>query len=389
MSRQKIIILGATGSIGLSTVDLISKNPERYDVVCVVANRNARGLAKAAQRVQARHAILSDETELATLADLLKGSGIAVSGGRQAVLDQCAEPVDLVVSGMVGAAGLEPNLAAIGAGSDLALANKESLVCAGKLVLDAVNRNNVRLLPVDSEHNAVFQVFERGNADHIEKVIITASGGPFRHASKERMRAATPADALKHPNWEMGARITIDSATMMNKAFEVIETLHLFPVKPSQIEVVVHPQSIVHGMVQYSDGSLLAQMGPADMRVPIAHCLGHPERLTVDTQRLDLATLGQLTFEAPDAQRFPSMRLVWNVLEKGDGAGAAFNAADEMAVSAFLNERIGFLDIVSVVEDVLGQMEARDLLSQPSSIAEVLHIDGEARRMASDIISTI
>ncbi|MDD7908581.1 1-deoxy-D-xylulose-5-phosphate reductoisomerase [Pseudovibrio exalbescens] len=389
MSRQKIAVLGATGSIGQSTLDLISRNPESYEVGLLVANSNAQALADAALAVNAQHVVINDESKFAELKARLDGSGIGVAAGRQAVLDWCREPFDMLVSAMVGAAGLEPTYSAINAGSNVALANKESLVCAGRLVRGAVQKAGTALLPVDSEHNAIFQVFEHDNADQIEKIIVTASGGPFRTASFETMKKAGPAEALRHPNWEMGSRITIDSATMMNKAFEVIESLHLFPVETRQIEVLVHPQSLVHGMVQYSDGSLLAQMGPADMRVPIAHCLAYPKRMPVEGQRLDLATIGQLTFERPDSERFPSMRLVWDVIEQGDGAGTAFNGADEVAVAAFLKEEIGFLDIVGVVEDTLVRLNGQGLLAQPSTLADVLHIDGEARRVAREFIEAL
>ncbi|MES0881877.1 1-deoxy-D-xylulose-5-phosphate reductoisomerase [Roseibium sp. SCP14] len=384
----RIIVLGATGSIGQSLADLIERNPEKFDVVALVANQNAAALAEMALRLNASAAVLASPDKHRELEERLHSSSIKVSSGDAAVMEAVEQEADLVVGAIVGAAGLKPTMAAIKPGRRIALANKECLVCAGDLFMERIRQTGAELLPMDSEHNAIFQVFEADQAHQIEKVILTASGGPFRTFSVEEMENVTPQQALKHPNWEMGSRITIDSATMMNKGFEVIEASHLFPVEHHQLEVLVHPQSTIHGLVQYKDGSLLAQMGSPDMRTPIAHCLSFPERMEVPVKRLNLAELGTLTFEAPDLKRFPALRLALEAMKSGDRASAALNAADEVAVEAFLRGRIGFLDISAAIEAVLENLTSSGSLSSFTDVEEVLDLDSEARRKASEWINS-
>jgi 1-deoxy-D-xylulose-5-phosphate reductoisomerase len=385
-AKTRITVLGATGSIGQSLADLIERNPERYEVVALVSNRNAAGLADMAKTLKAGSAILADEACYPELKDRLSGTGIKTGAGEAAVLDAVDQDTDIVVGAIVGAAGLKPTMAAIRSGRRIALANKECLVCAGDLFMEKIRATGAELLPVDSEHNAVFQVFETDKADMVEKVILTASGGPFRTLSKADMKRVTPQQALKHPNWDMGARITIDSATMMNKGFEVIEASHLFPVSHDQLGVLVHPQSTVHGLVQYKDGSLLAQLGSPDMRTPIAHCLAFPRRMNVPVKRLDLAELGTLTFEAVDLDRFPALHLALEAMRAGGMAPAALNAADEIAVEAFLTGRIGFMDIPAAIETVLEAMGAGGRLREAVDVEDVLALDAEARQKTAEWI---
>ena len=301
----RIVVLGATGSIGLATLDLIGRAPGRFEVVGLAANRNAAALAELARKHKAPRAVVADPTAGAALADALAGSGIETAAGEAAVVDLAGAPADIVMAAISGAAGLAPTVAAIRTGTRVAIANKECLVTAGTLVMDEARQAGATILPVDSEHNAIFQVFEDHAASAVEEVILTASGGPFRTWSKEQMAAAGPEQALKHPNWSMGAKITIDSATMMNKGLELIEAFHLFPIDHDQLSVVVHPQSIIHGMVRYSDGSCLAQLGMPDMRTPIANCLNWPSRAAAPVERLDLARIGSLTWSASRAWRSP------------------------------------------------------------------------------------
>jgi 1-deoxy-D-xylulose-5-phosphate reductoisomerase len=387
-AKTRITVLGATGSIGQSLADLIQRNPDSYEVVALVANRNAAGLADMAKALKTGSAILAEETCYPELKERLAGSGIATGAGEAAVLEAVTQDTDIVVGAIVGAAGLKPTMAAIRPGRRIALANKECLVCAGDLFMAKIRATGAELLPVDSEHNAIFQVFETDKADMVEKVILTASGGPFRSVSKADMARVTPQQALKHPNWDMGARITIDSATMMNKGFEVIEASHLFPVAHDQLGVLVHPQSTVHGLVQYKDGSLLAQLGSPDMRTPIAHCLAFPRRMNVPVKRLDLAELGTLTFEAPDLDRFPALRLALESMRAGGIAPAVLNAADEVAVDAFLKGRIGFMDIPAAIEEVLDAMGAGGKLTDAAGVEDVLAIDAEARQKTGEWIRT-
>ncbi|CTQ54800.1 1-deoxy-D-xylulose 5-phosphate reductoisomerase [Roseibium album] len=384
----RIIVLGATGSVGKSLADLIERNPDQFDVVALVANQNAAALASMARSLGAKSAVLADAGRLNELRDLLQGTGIEASAGEAAVLETVEREAELVVGAIVGAAGLKPTMAAIKPGRRIALANKECLVCAGDLFMAKIRETGAELLPVDSEHNAIFQVFENDQVDQIEKVILTASGGPFRTFSKLEMATVTPEQALKHPNWDMGARITIDSATMMNKGFEVIEAFHLFPVRHDQLDVLVHPQSAVHGLVQYKDGSLLAQLGSPDMRTPISHCLAFPRRMEVPVKRLNLAELGTLTFEAPDLDRFPALRLALESLKSAGAAPVALNAADEIAVESFLSGKIGFQAIPAAIETILEALDGEGRLGASTSIADVLALDLETRQKTAEWVNT-
>lgn len=381
---RRVTILGSTGSVGTSTMALLeAAAPGEFAVEALVAGRDAEGLAAQARRVGAKLAVVADPAAHDRLKAALAGTGIECAAGEAAVVEAAARPVDWTMSAIVGAAGLRPTLAALSHGGTVALANKESLVCAGPIVLEAARQHGALLLPVDSEHNAIFQALDVRNARQIEKIIITASGGPFRTADLATMRAATPEMAIRHPVWNMGAKISIDSATMMNKGLELIEAERLFPVEESQLEVLVHPQSTVHGLVQYADGSLLAQLGTPDMRTPISHALAWPDRMAVQLARLDLAKLGSLTFEAPDPVRFPALRLAREALRAGAGAPCILNAANEVAVALFLARQLGFLDIAAVVEESLQRLGAPAV----GGLDDVLALDAaaraEARRLAS------
>ena len=380
MNPRSVTILGSTGSVGRSTVALLdAAAPGEFIVTALVAGKDAPGLAAQARRLRPQIAVLADEAAAPALAEALAGSGIPFACGREAVLAAAAMPADWTMAAIVGAAGLEPTLAALSRGGTLALANKESLVCAGHLVTAAAEASGARLLTVDSEHNAIFQALDSRDPAVIEKLIITASGGPFRLASREDMARATPEQAVRHPVWSMGAKISVDSATMMNKGLELIEAARIFPVPESRIEILVHPQSTVHGLVQYADGSVLAQLGTPDMRTPIAHALAFPRRMKVDVPRLDLAALAKLEFYAPDPQRFPALRLAREALQAGAGATTILNAANEVAVELFLGRRLGFLDIAAVVEEsllALGNPAIPDL-------SAVLALDAAARQDAA------
>lgn len=382
MAMKTISILGSTGSVGTQTLDLILAEPGRYRVRALVAGRNVALLAAQARACRPEIAVIHDLSALDALEAALAGSGIAVAAGPEAVREAAALEADWTMAAIIGMAGLHPTLAAIRRGGAIAFANKEVLVSAGDIMMDAVAAAGALLLPVDSEHNAIFQCWEAANARSVERIILTASGGPFRETSREAMGAITPEAALKHPVWSMGAKITIDSATMMNKALEVIEAARLFRLPSGAVEVLVHPQSVVHGIVCYSDGSMLAQLGAPDMHIPIAHALGWPERLATTAKRLDLAALARMDFIAPDAERFPALRLAREVLEAGGGAPAIMNAANEMAVAAFLARRIGFLDIVATVEAVLDSMGP---LPAPDLDA-IIAIDAAARQAADALI---
>lgn len=376
---RRITVLGSTGSVGKSTVALLeAAAPGEFAVEALVAGRDARALAEQARRLRPAIAVLADETCLPALREALAGSGIACAAGEAAVLEAASRPADWTMAAVVGAAGLHPTLAALRRGGTLALANKESLVCAGAIVMRAAREAGALLLPVDSEHNAIFQALDARQPSVPEKIILTASGGPFRQASLAEMAAATPEAAVRHPVWSMGAKISIDSATMFNKGLEVIEAAHLFPVPHERIEVLVHPQSAVHGLVQYADGSLIAQLGTPDMRTPIAHALSWPGRRHVDVGRLDLAALGRLEFFPPDPERFPALRLVREALSAGGGAPTILNAANEVAVARFLGRRLSFLGIARVVEAVMGRLGAPAI----PDLEAVLALDGEARRAA-------
>ena len=376
---RSVTILGSTGSVGRNTIDLLQRNKAAFAVEALTANRNANLLAEQARALRARFAAIGDPDHYRTLRDALAGSGIETGCGPEALIEAAKRPADWVMAGIVGAAGLAPTLAAIRRGVTVAFANKEVLVCAGALVMDEVARYGATLLPVDSEHNAIWQCFDRNRAETIDRIILTASGGPFRERTLEDMRWVTPAEAVAHPNWSMGAKISVDSATMMNKGLELIEAHHLFQLPPDRVDIVVHAQSIVHGAVVYRDGSVLAQLGSPDMRTPIAYALAWPDRITAPTKRLDLAAVGSLTFEPPDEQRFPALRVAREALARGGGAPTVLNAANETAVHAFLEGRIGFLDIVDTVERTLAAVPADNL----ESLADVHRYDQVARDVAA------
>ncbi len=388
-AARSITILGATGSVGLSTVDLIKRNPDKYRVEAVASGRNAAALAEVARAVGARLAVIADPSALAALKDALAGTDIEVAAGEAALLEAAQRPADWTMAAISGAVGLKPTLAAIERGATVALANKECLVCAGALFMRAAAKTGATVLPVDSEHNAVFQALGAGNRADVKKVILTASGGPFRTWSAQAIRAATLEQALRHPNWSMGPKITVDSATMMNKGLELVEAHHLFSLPPQELEVVVHPQSVIHGMVEFRDGSVVAQLGSPDMRIPIAHCLAWPRRIDGPAARLDLAKVRELTFEAPDLERFPALALAWRALEAGGGATTVLNAANEVAVGEFIAGRIGFAAIAALVEVTLEAADSRELLAEPAEIDAALGIDHVTRSLARDLLPEI
>lgn len=380
--RRGITILGSTGSIGCNTVELVEARPDLYRVEALTANSRVDILADQARRLKPRLAVVADESAYGALRDALAGTGIAVAAGAGAVVEAAQLPAEWVMASIVGAAGLAPTLAAVRRGAVIGLANKECLVCAGALMTAEVTACGATLLPVDSEHSAIFQVLDATQPDAVEKIVLTASGGPFRNRTQAEMAGMTPEQAVAHPNWSMGAKISVDSATMMNKGLELIEAHHLFAMPEERIDIVVHPQSVIHSMVSYVDGSVLAQLGSPDMRTPIAYALGWPKRIHAPAPRLDLAAIGQLTFEAPDAQRFPALRLARHALQSGGSAPTVLNAANEVAVQAFLSRRIGFLDIARVVEQTLDAVDP----APPSSIDDVLAQDERARGCARSII---
>ena len=379
---RRVTILGSTGSIGCNTIDLIARHPGAFKVEALTAQRNVDRLAEQARAVGARQAVIGDPALYGALKEALTGTETAAAAGAQALVEAAAAPTDFVMAGIVGAAGLRPTLAAAAQGAIIGLANKECLVCAGTLMLAEVERGGATLLPVDSEHNAIFQVFDFERSEGVEKIVLTASGGPFREASMETMAQATPEQAVAHPNWDMGAKISVDSATMMNKGLETIEAFYLFPVDAEKIEVLVHPQSVIHSMVAYADGSVLAQLGTPDMRTPIAYTLAWPARMAAPSPRLDLAALGRLTFEPPDPVRFPALRLAREALTQGGSAPIVLNAANEIAVSSFLERRIGFLEIARTVERCLEQTNHCAV----AGLDDVYEIDGAARERASRLL---
>ena len=382
---RRISILGATGSVGTSTLDLVERHPDRFEVVALTAATNAIALADAARRTGAKFAVIVDEAKLPELREALAGTGCRAATGHDALIEAAAGDAEWVMAAIVGCAGLEPVMAAVEAGRTIALANKEALVTAGSLMIDAAKRTGATILPVDSEHNAIFQCLAGNNADGVAKLILTASGGPFRSWSKADMDVARPEQALKHPNWSMGAKISIDSATMMNKGLELIEAHHLFGLPSARIDILVHPQSVIHSMVEYVDGSTIAQLGSPDMRIPIAHCLAWPERIETRAEPLDLIKVASLTFEAPDETRFPSLRLARAALESGKGEAIVLNAANELAVAAFLDRRIAFGDIARIVEQAIDETEA----AAPQSIAEVIAIDQSVRAYVGQAMSRV
>ena len=385
--QRRVSVLGATGSVGVNTLELIARNSAEYEVVALTAHRNADKLAQLAIAHNAKLAVIGDPAHYATLKALLSGTGIEVAAGLDALIEAAEQPVDWIMAAIIGAAGLRPTLAAVRTKACVALANKECLVSAGSLFMRAVAESGCTLLPVDSEHSAAFQVLDQLANDKIERIVLTASGGPFRTWTRGQIETAGPEAALKHPNYAMGARITIDSATLMNKGLELIEAYHLFGVRADQLGVVVHPQQIVHAMVEYADGSVLAQMGSPDMRTPIAYSLAWPRRMYAPTERLDLTRIASLTFEAPDLERFPALGLAQHALRRGGGACTILNAADEIAVEAFLQRRISFYGIARVVEATLSAAEARGLLAEPADLEEVLKMDVTGRELARALLA--
>lgn len=376
---RSVTVLGCTGSVGCNTIDMIERNPGAYRVEALTAHGNIDLLIAQAKRLKPRFVVTGKAENYDALKAGLAGTGIEVAAGRAAVIEAAQRPAEWVMASIVGAAGLEPTLAAVRRGALIGLANKETLVCAGSLMMKEVAKHKATMLPVDSEHSAIFQVFDFNRIDAIEKIILTASGGPFRTKTVEEMSAMTPAQAVAHPNWSMGAKISVDSASMMNKGLELIEAYHLFGLPEDQIEILVHPQSVIHSMVAYRDGSVLAQLGTPDMRTPIAFALGWPNRIEAPSARLDFAKVAQFTFEAPDPVRFPALRLARAALKAGGRAPTILNAANEIAVAAFLEGGIRFTDIAAVVEAVLEKMPAGSL----ASIDDVLETDGEARVAAT------
>ncbi len=383
---RHVTILGSTGSVGQSTVDLIARDPESYCVEALVAGNSVEALAEQARRLRAKMAVVANPQRYRALKDALIGTSIEAAAGPEAVTEAASRPAEWVMAAIVGFAGLAPTLCAARRGAMVALANKEALVCAGRLLTDAVRESGGVVLPVDSEHNAIFQVFDASQRAAVDRLILTASGGPFRNWSLADMAEATPEQALAHPNWDMGAKISIDSATMMNKGLELIEAYLLFGLPSEQIEIVVHPQSVIHSMVSYRDGSVLAQLGTPDMRVPISHALGWPSRIDGPAERLDFANLSPLTFEQPDSGRFPSLRLAREALVLGGFAPTVLNAANEVAVAAFLARRIGFLDIARIVEDVLAAVGA--LPGPVTSLEQVHAAEREARSRAEEAVKS-
>ncbi len=377
---RSVTILGATGSVGSSTLDLVERAPDRFRVKALTANCDVTRLADAAIRTRAELAVVADEACLPHLRAALQGTGIEAAGGARAVCDAAALGADVTMGAIVGCAGLASTIAAIEQGGTVILANKEPLVSAGDLVTAAARTHGATILPADSEHNAIYQCFDFARPERVRRIVLTASGGPFRDWSLDDMARVTPAQAVAHPNWSMGAKISVDSATMMNKGLELIEAARLFPVDPSRIEIVVHRQSVIHSMVDYVDGSMLAQLGPSDMRVPIAHCLAWPDRMATPMEPLDLVKLGRLDFEAPDPIRFRALALARGALEAGGASPAILNAANEVAVAAFLAGRIGFLEIAAIVDDTLQRYDP----AAPETIDAVLAIYAEARRHAGE-----
>lgn len=386
---RRVSILGSTGSVGTSTLDLFEQSGAELEVVALTAGRNLDLLVTQALKWRPQVAVLEDSSQLDHLRDRLAGTGIEVAAGAAAVVEAARRDAQWVMSSIVGFAGLAPTLAAVETGAVIALANKESLVCAGPGLLRKAKLAGGVIIPVDSEHSAIFQVFDPHAADQVTRLILTASGGPFRTWSRDQMAAATPEQAIAHPNWDMGVKISIDSATMMNKALETIEAAYLFGMPPERLDVLVHPQSIIHSLVEYADGSTLAQLGPPDMRTPIACALAWPERMSWPAPKLDLAGIGQLTFEQPDFSRFPALKLARDALKAGGSAPAVMNAANEAAVAAFLDRRIGFLDIAGTVEETLDRLSGEGFNGEAKgdALEAAMHTDALARRTAAEVIS--
>lgn len=382
--RKTVTVLGSTGSVGGNTLDLIGRSPAKYRVVALTARRDVEGLSDQIRRFKPDFAVIADASLYGALKDRVGDSGTELAAGPDAVIEAGRRDADWVMAAIVGAAGLAPTMAAVERGAAVALANKECLVCAGDLMMQAAEQAGAKILPTDSEHNAIFQVLEERNRDGIEKIILTASGGPFRDWTTDAMAAVTPSQAVAHPNWDMGAKISVDSATMMNKGLEIIEAHHLFAMPEDRIDVVVHPQSIIHSMVQYADGSVLAQMGSPDMRVPIAHTLGWPDRIHAPAKRLDFSDIATLTFEAPNETRFPALRLARDALTAGGNAPPLLNAANEVAVARFLEGQIGFLDIAALVDRVLSAVPPAAV----SCLEDAVAVDAEGRARALECLNS-
>ena len=394
MIRRRVTVLGSTGSVGSSTLDLMARVEETgtgaFEVEALTGGANIARLVEQARQWKPRIAVTADPARLNELRDALAGTGVEAAAGDEAVVEAAARPADWIMASIVGSAGLRSAWAAAANGGVLALANKESLVCCGPALMQRVRAAGGRLIPVDSEHSAIFQVFPADAPHQVEKLTLTASGGPFRQTSLERMRAVTPREAVAHPNWSMGAKISVDSATMANKGLEMIEAAYLFGMPAERIDVVVHPESIIHSLVEYVDGSTLAQMGPPDMRTPIACALAWPERIAWPAPKLDLAALGKLTFEAPDETRFPALSLARQALTEGGAAPAIFNAANEVAAWAFLDGRLGFLNIAAVVAETLDRSTREGLaFGSGDACASALSVDAQARRIAEGVVSTL
>jgi len=382
---RSVSVFGATGSVGRSTLDLVARNPESYSITALTAGSDVEGLAAAAVLHRAQLAVIGEERLYVPLRDALAGTGVEVAAGPHALVEAARTGADWTMAAIVGCAGLEPTLAALEGGGTVALANKESLVSAGALMMDAAGASGATLLPVDSEHNAIFQCLAGGRLADVSRITLTASGGPFRTFTRDQMRAVTPEQAVKHPNWSMGAKISVDSATMMNKGLELIEAAHLFPVGYDRLSILVHPQSVIHSMVEFRDHSTLAQLGSPDMRIPIGHALAWPERMATPCQPLDLATIGRLDFEMPDEDRFPALRLARAAGRAGGCAPAVLNAANEVAVAAFLAGRIGFLEIAMIVEEALSGYSG----ATPGGIEDILEADRAARAAAASLLERV
>ena len=384
---KTLTVLGATGSIGSSTLDLVARNQDKYIIDALTANENVEVLADLARRFNAKMAVIGRQALYEDLKQALSGSGIAVAAGEEGLVEAASRPVDITMAGIMGAAGLRPTLAAVRQGNRVALANKECLVAAGSLFMREVKKYKTELLPVDSEHSAIFQALDDSSRRNIQKITLTASGGPFRTLSLEQLQHVTPAQALKHPNWSMGQKISIDSATMMNKGLELIEALYLFPIDPEQLDIVIHPQSIIHSMVSYIDGSVIAQLGAPDMRTPIAYSLSWPERIATPVEQLDLAKISSLTFEKPDETRFPAIKLARQAMLSGGNGPTIMNAANEIAVESFLQGKLPFMEIPAFCERVIERVQAQQGDKSPASVEEVLDIDHSTRIMAQSSFS--
>jgi 1-deoxy-D-xylulose-5-phosphate reductoisomerase len=386
---RSVTVLGSTGSVGSQTVELLAARPDRFQVRALVAGRNAKLLAEQAVALKAERAVIADPAGYAELRRALAGSRIDSAAGAEAVVEAAALPADWTMAAITGAAGLAATLAAISRGACVALANKEALVCAGEVMLRAVRAAGATLLPVDSEHNAIFQALGAGRREDVRRIVLTASGGPFRTWSIDAIRKVTVEQALKHPTWTMGPKITVDSATLMNKGLELIEAHHLFALGPEALDVVVHPQSVIHGLVEFRDGSVVAQLGSPDMRIPIAHCLAWPVRMGTPAARLDLARIATLTFEEPDMTRFPALALARRALAAGKGAPTVLNAANEIAVREFIDRRLGFAGIPALVEATLEAAEREGAMAEPQSVEDAVAIDDNARRIAAQRLPEI